>query len=661
MDARFRPTRRSVLTGITAVAGGLTFGGKALAMLDAAAARPDDFVSAKPDQLVPFPMTQVRLLDGVFQQQSEINQTYLDSLTIDRLLHSFRITCGIPSTATPYGGWEKPDCELRGHFNGGHYLSAVALAYASSGNDSLRKNGDTMVAELARCQKANGNGYLSAFPESGFETLAAEGKYWAPFYTYHKIMAGLVDMYVHTGNQQALDVAEGMAGWVGAYFQGVSDDRRQFMLRTEYGGMNEVLANLYGLTGKQRYLDTAHLFEQPSFLDPLAAHRDELRGLHVNTHVPKVIGAARMYELTGDTRYRDIAQYFLDEVLTERCYAIANTSVGESWRSDPGNLKGSLTYNNAECCVAYNLMKLERHVFAWTGDARWMDAYERALWNCRMGTQNPQGLKQYYFPLAAGYWRYYHSAENSFWCCTGTGVEEFAKFNDTIYFHSAAGSFHDANSVWVNQFIASELDWKEQGFGLRQETAFPSEQGTTLHLKIAAPQPGSPASAPARGGGQRRTIHIRIPGWVAEGGSVKINGRELEAFAQPGSYLSLTREWHDGDKVEVSLPMQLHTEPLPGDPTLRAALYGPLVLAANLGPGPKDGLLTIGGYDPAPKPAELGPPAEAPAAPAGEAAAWVEVVSAKDLTFKAASKEVKPMFRITGEKYAVYWATEKSA
>ena len=643
MDARFLTSRRSVLAGMTAVAGSLTLGRTALGMLDTPPGKADDFVAGKSGKLVPFPMTQVRLSDGLFKAQSEINQTYLASLNTDRLLHSFRVTSGLTSSATPYGGWEKPDCELRGHFNGGHYLSAVALAYASAGNDTLRKSGDTMVAELARCQKANGNGYLSAYPETLFETLAKGRKVWAPFYTLHKIMAGLVDMYVHTGNEQALQTAEGIAGWVQAYFQGIGDDQRQFMLRTEYGGMNEVMANLYGLTGKQRYLDIAHLFEQPAFLDPLAGHRDDLRGLHANTHVPKVIGAARMYELTGETRYRDIAQYFLEEVLTERSYVIGNTSVGESWRSDPGNLKGSLEYHDAECCVAYNLMKLERHAFAWTGDARWMDAYERSLWNCRMGTQNPQGLKQYFFPLAAGYWRHFNSAENSFWCCTGTGAEEFAKFNDTIY-------FHDANSVWVNQFIASELDWKEQKFGLRQETSFPTEQGTTLHIKVAAPQ--------------KRTIHVRIPSWVGDGGSVRVNGRELEAFAQPGSYLSLTREWHDGDKVEVSLPMRLHAEPLPGDPTLRAALYGPLVLAADLGPGPKDGPLKIGAYDTGPKPADLGPPAEAPLAPAGNAADWIEVASAKDLTFKSATKgalPVKPMYRITDEKYAVYWGTEKTA
>jgi len=641
MDARTTVSRRSVLAGMSAVAGSLAFGRNALGSLAAQADKPDDFVAAKPDKLIPFPMTQVRLLDGIFKAQAEINQRYLDSLTTDRLLHSFRETAGITTNATPYGGWEKPDCTLRGHFTGGHYLSAVALAYASAGNETLRMRGDAMVAELAQCQKANGKGYLSAYPADQFALLAAGvteyPRVWAPFYTQHKILAGLVDMVVHAGNEQALAVAEGMADWVSGYFQGIADDQRQKMLRIEYGGMNEVLANLYGLTGKQEYLDTARLFEQPVFLNALAGHRDELKGLHANTHVPKVIGAARMYELTGEARYRAIAEYFLEEVLSERSYAIGNTSVGELWRSDAGNLKGSLEYHDAECCVAYNLMKLERHVFAWTGDARWMDAYERQLWNCRMGTQNEQGLKQYFFPLAAGYWRFYNSAEGSFWCCTGTGAEEFAKFNDTIY-------FHDAANVWVNQFIASELNWKEKKFMLRQETSFPAEQGTTLHIKIAAPQ--------------HRTIYIRIPGWVAEGGTVRINGRTLEAFAQPGSYLSLTREWRNGDKVEVSLPMQLRSEPLLGDTMMQAALYGPLVLAAELGPGPKDGPLKIGGYDTGPKQVELGAPAEAPVAQDTD---WIEVVSAKELAFKAGALAVKPMARITDEKYAVYWKTEKKS
>ena len=610
-------TRREVLAGIVATA--------VVARSEFTASVPgrgDGFVAGT---LSPFPMTQVKLLPGEVRTAADINQAYLDSLTTDRLLHSFRLTAGITSTATPYGGWEKPDCELRGHFNGGHYLSAGALAYASDTNDTLRKRGDTMVAALAQCQKANSRGYLSAYSPELFQRLVDGKPVWAPFYTLHKIMAGLVDMYVHTGNEQALQVAENIAGWVQGYFEGISDETRQRMLRIEYGGMNEVLANLYGLTGKERYLATARLFEQPMFLDPLAAHRDELKGLHANTHVPKVIGAARMYELTGDRRYRDIAEYFLEEVLTERCYAIGNMSDGEHWKTAPGDLKGSLSSEDAECCVAYNLMKLTRHAFAWSGNARWMDAYERSLWNCRMGTQNAQGLKQYFMPLAAGYWKFLGSAEDSFWCCTGTGAEEFAKFNDTIY-------FHDAESVWVNQFVASELNWSEKKFGLRQETKFPAEQGTKLTVKVGEPQ--------------TRTVRIRIPSWIADGGGVTINGKPLEAFGQPGSYLSITRQWHDGDKVEVGLPMALWTSPLPGDPTLAAPMYGPLVLAADLGEGPKDGPMKIAGYDTVAK--GLPKPEVAPVL------AGLTVESAPDLRFRAGLLNVKPLYRIADEKYGVY-------
>jgi DUF1680 family protein len=661
------PTRRTVLAGMAAAAATLALPRTGLGMVDAALAsapgKADDFIWTKSSgaaKLQPFPMTAVRLLPGYVQQQAEINQRYLDSLSTDRLLHSFRLTAGITSTAAPYGGWEKPDADLRGHFNGGHYLSAVALAYASSGNDALRRNGDTMVAELARCQKAIGSsGFLSAYPEAQFEALArgsnkwSGGTVWAPFYTYHKIMAGLVDMYVHTGNEQALHTAESMAQWINAYFEGIGDDQRQRMLRIEYGGMNEVLANLYGITGREQYLHTAHLFEQPAFLDSLAQHRDDLKGLHANTHVPKVIGAARMYELTGETRYRDIATYFLDEVLTERNYCIGNCSNGEFWRNDPGDLKGSLNYHDAECCVAYNLMKLDRHAFSWTGDARSMDAYERSLWNARMGTQNADGLKQYFFPLAAGYWRHFNSPENSFWCCTGSGAEEFAKFTDTIYFYEASQSplgfsVDVPRAIWINQFISSELTWKEAGLVLRQQTGFPAEQGTTITIKA-----GAPVSC---------TINLRIPGWAASGGSVKINGTKLDAFGQPGSYLALTRDWRNGDKIELSLPIRVTTESLPGDPTLRAALYGPLVLATTLGPGPT-GPLRIGGYDSCPKDKDLGPTAEAPVAPLGKSDSdWIEVASAKNLTFKtAAATPVQPLYRVTDQRYAVYWDTGKKA
>ena len=606
------------------------------AILDALFAQIHEPVS---DRLAPFPLASVRLAPGLFQQQEEINARYLDSLAADRLLHSFRLTAGISSSATSYQGWEAPTCELRGHFNGGHFLSAVALASAGSGNAVLKARGDEVVAGLAACQKKIGTGYLSAYPTELFEHLAQGKQVWAPFYTYHKIMAGLLDMYVLTGNTDALEIAEGMARWAGDFFWPIGTEQRQRMLRNEYGGMNEVLVNLAALTKKDRYLETAHLFEQPSFLDPLAERRDELQGLHANTHVPKIIGAARMYEVTGDRRYRQIAEYFLDEVLTARNYVIGNTSVEEFWRTPPGQLEGTLQWKNAECCVAYNLMKLERLVFGWTGDARWMDAYERALFNCRLGTQNGQGLKQYFFPLAAGYWRAYHTPEESFWCCTGTGTEEFAKFADTIYFHRGG-------DVYVNQFLASTLDWREEGLSIEQVTRFPLEQGTTLKVKSSRPT--------------FRTIHVRIPSWTTVEAEVKVNGRSLEVVADPGSYLALRRVWHDGDTIGVHLPMQLWTEPLAGDDSIRAALYGPLVLAADIGSGPPPDAPNQLIHDTFPKETPPADPLPRVATKSDAVASqWIHVDSTSELRFRAEGEIVQfnlmPLYQIGDQRYSVYW------
>jgi len=630
-------SRRSFLKASTAAAGLCLI--RSLAPAEALGADAPSDASAR---LTPFPLSSVRLASGIFKEQAEINARYLDSFTVDRLLHSFRVTAGISSSATPYKGWEDSTCELRGHFAGGHYLSAAALASATSGNEVLRRKGEELAAGLGACQKKIGTRYLSAYPTEIFEHLAQGKPVWAPFYTYHKIMAGLLDMYVLAGNSDALQIAEGMAQWAQEFFWGISSEQRQRMLRTEYGGMNEVLVNLAAVTQKDQYLDAAHLFEQPGFLDPLAERRDELQGLHANTHVPKVIGAARIYEVTGDRRYRQIAEYFLEEVLTARNYVIGNTSLDEHWKTPPGQLKGSLGWTNAECCVAYNLMKLQRLVFGWTADARWMDAYERALFNCRLGTQNADGLKQYFFPLAAGYWRAYHSPEESFWCCTGTGVEEFAKFTDTIFFRRGS-------DIYVNQFIASTLDWKEEGLRIDQVTQFPQEQGTTLKIKTSRPA--------------ARTIHVRIPGWTTNAVVVKINNQALEAVADPGSYLAIRRIWQDGDTIGVSLPMELRQEALPGDDSVTAVLYGPLVLAADLGAGPPDGpMRVIHSGDTVPKNLPAADPLPKAAAGAGSKAdQWVQVESVPELRFKAAGEGAKyqlmPMYRIRDQRYAVYWQT----
>ena len=607
-------SRRNFLKTST-VAAGLSLI-RSLAQTEVLCADAPSYASAR---LTPFPLGSVRLAPGIFKEQAETNARYLDSLSVDRLLHSFRVTAGISSSATPYKGWEDPACELRGHFAGGHFLSAVALASATSGNEVLKRKGDELVSGLAQCQRKIGTRYLSAYPADLFEHLVQGKPVWAPFYTYHKIMAGLLDMYVLADNSEALQIAEGMAEWAGDYFSGISAEQRQRMLRTEYGGMNEVLVNLGSLAKKSRYLETARLFEQPSFLDPLAERRDELQGLHANTNVPKIIGAARMYEVTGDRRYRQIAEYFLEEVLTARNYVIGNTSLDEHWKTPPGQLEGSLGWKNAECCVAYNLMKLQRLVFGWTGDARWMDAYERSLFNCRLGTQNASGLKQYFFPLAAGYWRAYNSPEESFWCCTGTGAEEFAKFTDTIFFRRGS-------DVYVNQFIASTLDWKEEGLLIDQVTQFPREQGATLKIKTSRPI--------------ARTVHVRIPSWTTDAAQVKINGRASEAVADSGSYLAIRRVWQDGDTINITLPMELRQEALPGDDSVTAVLYGPLVLATDLGPGPADGPSKVI-HSGATAPDNLPSPDPLPktfADPGIGPDQWVQTESKAELRFKVAGE-----------------------
>jgi len=324
-------------------------------------------------------MKQVRLGQGPCKIAMEADRQYLHSLPPDRLLHTFRVNAGIPSPAQPLGGWEAPDCELRGHYAGGHYLSAAALMYASCGDEELKHSANAVVGEMGKCQAAMKSGYLSAFPIEFFDRLRERQRVWAPFYTIHKIMAGLLDMYVYTGNEQALEMVQKMADWTAGYTGPLSYEHMQRVLGTEFGGMGEVLSNLYAVTGQEYYLEVAQRFDKKQFFDALAAHRDELKGLHVNTHIPQVIAAARYYELTGDQRYRDIAQYFWDEVVSERSYCTGGTSNGESWNTDPGKLAGELGPSTTECCCAYNMMKLTRHLFGWSPDARLMDYYERTL------------------------------------------------------------------------------------------------------------------------------------------------------------------------------------------------------------------------------------------------------------------------------------------
>ncbi|HWC19648.1 MAG TPA: glycoside hydrolase family 127 protein [Terriglobales bacterium] len=594
-----------------------------------------------PWSAVPFPMKQVRLLEGTCQRVQEKNRQYLHSLPNDRLAHSFKITAGLPSSAEPFGGWEKPDSELRGHFNGGHYLSAVALMYASTGDEDLKKKGDALVSDLRKCQVANKNGYLSAFPDEFFDRLRERVRVWAPFYTIHKIIAGMLDMYVHTGNTEALQVAEDMAGWVEMWSGPLSYEHMQRVLGTEYGGMGEVLCNLYAVTGKRQYLGAARRFDKKAFFDPLANHRDELKGLHVNTHIPQVIAAARAYELTRDSHYQDIAQYFWDEVVSERSYCNGGTSNGEAWQTEPGKLSNQLGPSTTEDCCAYNMLKLTRHLFGWSPQARYMDYYERLVLNHRLGTMDPEtGTTMYYYPIGVNLWKTYATATDSFWCCNGTGVEEFGKLNDTIY-------FHDDNSIYVNLYVPSEVSWPEKKLKLRQDTDFPRQQGTKLTLTV--PQSTDVA------------IRLRIPYW-ANGGSVKINGRPVPVFSSPSSYLTLRGPWKNNDTIELNLPMELHSSEMPDDNTVQAPMYGPLVLAARHEEAPRDRWYgDTGPFEHRQRGSGPPPIPELPSAKGKveDPSSWVRSAGNQKLAFEAAADSgtvaLVPINEIVHERYDVYW------
>jgi len=601
-----------------------------------------------PARVRPFPMTQVKLLPGLFADAAEWNRGYIERLPADRLLYNFRANAGLPlGSAQPFGGWEakadgKHATELRGHFTG-HFLSASAQLFASAGDKEAKAKADEMVAELAKCQQKLGGGYLSAFPTELFDRLDSLSQLpWAPFYTIHKIMAGLFDMYTLAGNQDARKVVEGMADWADKWSGSKTEEHMQEILNVEFGGMAEVLYNLAAATNNGQWAKAGDRFTKKRFVNPLASRRDELRPLHVNTHIPQVIAAARRYEISGDMRFHDVADFFFYEVSTARTYVTGGTSNGEAWLAQPRQLAAELkmSVSTAECCCSYNMLKLARHLYTWTADPRYFDYYERALLNHRIGAIQPKtGHTQYYLSLTPGAWKTFNTEGQSFWCCTGTGVEEYSKLTDSIY-------WHDDDGVYVNLFVPSELTWPEKSFGLRQDTRFPAQPRTAL--TVTADKPVNLA------------VRLRIPSWLASAPTVKLNGRPLEATASPGSYLTLTRTWKKGDRVEMELPMRLHIESMPDDPRLQAILYGPLVLAGDLGAeGLTEQLIT----------GPMGPrvqalPVEVPTFRAGprghpaDPASWIKPGDSP-LTFRTTgqSKDVTlvPLNAIFDRRYSVYW------
>ena len=516
-------------------------------------------------QAEPFTLGDVRLLNSPFKAAMERNAEYLLKLEPDRFLHTFRLIAGLPPKAPRYGGWESPTTGAGRCL--GHYLSALAEQYAATGDARFKERLDYTIDELALCQEKNGEGYLSAM--QGVRELFAEiakgngdglgGQH--PWYILHKTYAGLRDAYLLGGNSRAREVMVKMADWAVATTLALDDANFQKMLRREEGGMREIMADVYAITGDRRYLALAVRFSNAKLMEPLSRREDRLTGYHANTQVPRLLGAARVYEFTGEQKERIAAEFFWETVVRHHSYVIGGNSLEESF-GPPDKLAHRLGTNTAETCNTHNMLKLTRRLFTWEPKVEYADYYERALYNHILASQDPrQGGFTYFVSLKPGHFRTYSSPFDSFWCCVGTGMENHTKYGDSIY-------FHDARSLYVNLFIPSELKWKEKGITVRQETKYP-ESGS-VEFTLACPQP------------VKLAIKIRHPAWAGSELRLRVNGEVVASKSEPGTYATVEREWKDGDRLAADIPLGLRTEAMPDNPDKLAILYGPLVLGGQI-------------------------------------------------------------------------------
>jgi DUF1680 family protein len=591
--------------------------------------------------LQPFPLDAVRLLDGPVKDRQRLTARYLLDLDLDRLLHNFRACAGLPSEARPLGGGESPGCGLRGHFVG-HYLSACALLFAATGEAAFRRRAGDVVAELERCQQAlAAGGYVSAFPVTQFDLLeGGAGGAWAPYYTIHKLLAGLLDAHRHAGDAAALRVARRLGDWVARRIGQFSPGQLDVMLRTdgvnpsnEFGGIGAALYDLYELTRDEAHLAAARTFDREWFLAPLIARRDELAGLHANTHVAQVLAAARRYEVTGDDRYRAAVEYFWERVTQLRAYVNGGSSGprpdrrersegAEHW-PHAGQFAGTLTPRINESCVVHNLVRLTDKLFAWSGDPHYADYRERALLNSVLAIQHPRSAGSYLYshPLSGGSRKVYGDADGTFWCCYGTSVEAYARLADGIYFHDG-----DDAALWVCQFTASEATWPNTGVRIAQQTEFPRDPRTTLTIHARDPRAFE--------------LKLRVPAW-SKRTRCWVNEVEQPSALPAAGLLTIRRRWGDGDTVRLTFEMSLRAEPLPGAGDVVAFVHGPTVLAART-----------------PHPTELGVPASRVLEAVRPAAA------ADTLTVElgsGASAPLVPLNSIGDEPFGVYFTATAAA
>jgi DUF1680 family protein len=606
-----------------------------------------------PDQLKPavysFDLQDVKLLDSRFKKNMQREQNWLLTIDVNRLLQSFRTNAGVYvaggeggySTVKKLAGWESLDCELRGHSTG-HILSGLALMYASTGDAIYKTKADSLVKGLAEVQQVlNQGGYLSAFPQELINRNITGKNVWAPWYTLHKIFSGLIDQYLYCDNQQALDIVSKMAEWAYTKLKPVTANQRTVMLRNEFGGVNESFYNLYGITGNPECKWLAEFFYHNEMLDPLKEGKDILEKKHANTYIPKLIGLSRDYEIEGKGLGDSIAAFFWNTVVNHHSFVTGSNSDKESFFK-PDDLSDHLTGYTGESCNVYNMLKLTRHLFSHSADIKYADYYEKALFNHILGQQDPEtGMIAYFLPMLPGAHKVYSTPDSSFWCCVGTGFENQAKYGEAIY-------YHNQDNLYVNLFIASELNWKKKGIKLRQETRFPENGITTFTIETTTTTNFS--------------LSIRYPSWVTTAATVKVNGKKISIKNNPGSYFVINRKWNNGDRVEINFPMTLRTIAANGDLSKVAIAYGPIVLAGEMG---KDNFIKYAPYS-NPQlhndyytynynvPANI---VKSIALNINKPEETVQAVEGQPLTFKVVQEGIvlKPLYEIHRERYVVYW------
>lgn len=595
-------------------------------------------------QMKTFDLQEVRLTEGPFKNAQDVDLKYILDLEPDRLLAPYLIDAGLPPKEERYGNWES--IGLDGHI-GGHYLSALAMMYASTTNTELKDRLDYMISELERCQNKNGNGYVGGIPQgkifwdrihkgdidgSGFGL----NNTWVPLYNIHKLFAGLIDAYNFTNSEKAKTIVIKLGDWFIDLIEPLSDEQIQNILRTEHGGINESFADLYSITKDEKYLNTAKKLTHKNFLEPLLNKEDKLTGMHANTQIPKVIGYEKVASLTHNEELDEAVKYFWNNVAQTRSVAFGGNSVGEHFNpvDDFSNMVKS--NEGPETCNSYNMLRLSKALFFNNNDVSYLDFYERTLYNHILSSQHPEkGGFVYFTPIRPNHYRVYSQPETSMWCCVGSGIENHTKYGELIY-------SHNNKDLFVNLFIPSTLSWKEKGIELTQNTSFPYKNQSEMVLKLKKKQPF--------------TLNIRQPKW-AENFEVSVNGKVQKIQENPSGYISINRTWKSGDKITVKFKTSTHLENLPDGSNWVAFVDGPIVLAAKTSTEDLDGLFADD--------SRMGHVAHGKYIPLDQAYALVGnkntyLSKVKDLgnrRFSLDSLELQPFFEVHDARYQMYFQT----